>query len=436
MQQSMKTIKVLDLLLYRGNPRHVSKRNQHEVIDYLVANEEVYNLARHMAQRGVNPLEFVAVFPDGDGNLAVAEGNRRVCAAQLLTDPEKAPESARARFKALSANARDVSEINVVEFADYATAQPWLQVLHDGEQDGVGRRRWKPEQKSRATTNKSTDALAVALIDYALNKGIVSADDRAGIQVSTVTRYLANPAVRRAMGLTSQATSNTIEITTEASRFADVLADFFDGVKPDEEGKKRLHSRSVTKDWVNYAKHLEDSFGIPDMSNPTTALTSSTSTAAPAPLKRPKAVKVKISGPETRYIVRSTPVITALNQLESAKLSSLYQSLTSVRLDEHPALMTTGAWVFVETLTALHGRTTGSFTAYLSPKFASMGLDKNRGKECRLGLEYISEHGDAVKHSATFTAHDARNLNNHFATLDTLFVSLLNDCVEAKKGKP
>jgi hypothetical protein len=48
--------------------------------------------------------------------IVVAEGNRRVCAAQLLTDPQKAPESARARFKALAAKARDVSRFNVAEF--------------------------------------------------------------------------------------------------------------------------------------------------------------------------------------------------------------------------------------------------------------------------------------------------------------------------------
>lgn len=185
--------RVLDLLLYRDNPRHVHKQNQSEVIAYLLQGEEVYNLARHMSVRGINPLEVIAVFPDDDGNLVVAEGNRRVCAAQLLTDPEKAPESAKARFRKLAKKSRDVSEINVAHFTDFETAQPWLEVLHDGEQEGVGRKRWKPEQKARATSKKSTDALAVALLDYAQKEGIVSEASRKEIRVSTVTRYLANP---------------------------------------------------------------------------------------------------------------------------------------------------------------------------------------------------------------------------------------------------
>ncbi|MGK6317942.1 hypothetical protein [Sphingomonas sp. DT-204] len=88
MQPTFRPAAVLDLLLNRDNPRHVSKENQEQVIEYLLADEEVYNLARHMSQNGINPLEVVAVFPDEDGNLIVAEGNRRICAAQLLTDPQ------------------------------------------------------------------------------------------------------------------------------------------------------------------------------------------------------------------------------------------------------------------------------------------------------------------------------------------------------------
>lgn len=437
MKPEIRTVKVLDLLLYRDNPRHTSKQNQQEVIDYLVADEEVYNLARHIAHQGINPLEFVAVFPDEEGNLVVAEGNRRICATQLLVDPEKAPDASRSRFRALAANSRDVAEINVVEFDSYETAQPWLQVLHDGEQDGVGRRRWKPEQKARATTNKSTDSLAVALIDYAIEQGIISAAERSGIQVSTVTRYLANPTVRQAMGIASTATSSDIAITTDESRLAKVLADFFDGVRENEKGEKRLHSRSVSKDWLAYAKYLEETFGMSSSSATPATVGASAKPARPSPPKPAKPPRVQIAVPETRFIVRSPGIVHALNSLESTKLSSLYNSLTSVRLDEHPALMTTGAWVFVETLTALHGRvSTTNFVAYLNPKFASMGLDKGRSKECRLSLEYISEHGDAEKHSATFTATDARNLNNHFATLDSVFVSLLGDCIAAKGSKP
>lgn len=340
--------------------------------------------------------------------------------------------SARGRFKALAAKSQDVSHINIAEFGDYLTAQPWLQVLHDGEQDGIGRRRWKPEQKARATTSKSTDALAVALLDYAERHGIVSGEARRDIQLSTATRYLANPAVRRAMGLASAATSDKVVITTDVERFSKILSDFFDRIKT-----KRLHSRSITADWLRYASELESIFNAPGA--PTAPVDVGTATLAnagqPKPLRR--ATRAKIVTPETRFITRSAALIDGLNKLGSFKLASLYNSLTSIRLDEHPALLTTGAWVFLETLTALHGRTPGSdFVSYLGAKFGSWGISREQGKECKLSLDYISRHGNAQKHSGTFTAVDARNLNNHFEVLEGVFVALVGECLSAKQDAP
>lgn len=431
MQPEFRRIAVLDLLLNRENPRHVSKDNQSDIIEYLLRDEEVYNLARHMSQNGINPLEVVAVFADEDGNLVVAEGNRRICAAQLLTDPEKAPESSRARFRKLSARSRDVSQVTIAEFEEYGDAQPWLQVLHDGEQDGVGRKRWKPEQKARATTSKSTDALAVALLDYAEQQGIISKEIRQGLRVSTATRYLANPEVRRAMGLSSMATSDHIEITTSTERFAKVLVHFFDGIRAGQ-----LTSRSKTNEWLAYASELEAA--VPFEPGPRDAKARVGTGSIKKPLKKiSKGSKVRIVTPEIRFIGHSSRVAELLNELHSFKLSSLYKSLTSISLQEHPVLVTTGAWVFLECLTTLHGKTGGTeFVGYINGKTGSWHIDRERSKDCKLSLDYISGHGNAQKHSAVFTAIDAANLHNHMEVLDIVLVKLLEDCVRAKFAKP
>ncbi|WP_375452308.1 hypothetical protein [uncultured Devosia sp.] len=431
MQPSFRPASVLDLLLHRDNPRHVSKNNQEEVIEYLLASEEVYNLARHIGARGINPLEVVAVFPDDDGNLVVAEGNRRICAAQLLTDPEKAPEFARARFRAFAAKSVDVSQVNVAEFPDYATAQPWLQVLHDGEQDGIGRRRWKPEQKARATTNRSTDALAVALLDYAEQQGIISSEMRADVPVSTATRYLANPKVREAMALASSATSDKVVITTSTQEFSKIVQYFIDDLR-----SRKLHSRSVTKDWLAYADEINAAFGANRAGPATPTEVRTPAAAGGAPRKSARLTRAKIVTPETKFIAKSAGLIDSLNSLGSLKLSGLYHSLTSIRLDEHPALLTTGAWVFVENLTALHGRNPNTdFVSYLNSRLSGLGVSKDQGKDCKLSLEYISQHGNAQKHSATFTVVDARNLHNHFEVLSDLFAGLASECAATKLSK-
>lgn len=424
MQPSFRTTKVLDLLLHRDNPRHVSKHNQQEVIEYLLADEEVYNLARHMSQNGINPLEVVAVFPDEDRNLIVAEGNRRVCAAQLLTDPQKAPESLRARFKALAAKGQDVSSINTAVFSDYDTAQPWLQVLHDGEQEGVGRRRWKPDQKARATTSKSTDALAVAVLDYAEKNGLISSEIRKAVQVSTATRYLANPDVRKSMGIASAATSGTIDIVGGKERFNKSVVDLVDGIR-----SRKLHSRSVTKDWLEYASSLDEKLGA--ASGPTTSVGDEEKPQKSQIKAGSKSAKVKIISPEIKYITQSSDLISVLNSVNSFKLSSLYKSLISINLEDHPALMTTAAWVFLETLTALNGRVGGDFVSYINNKMGSFGIPKDQIRDCKLSLEYISSHGNAQKHSAKFTAIDARNLHSHFQVLDPVLVALAQGCLNS-----
>jgi len=377
-----------------------------------------------MAAHGINPLEVVAVFPDEDDNMIVAEGNRRICAAQLLTDWQKAPDKDRARFKKLAVKAQDVSQVSVAQFPDYETAQPWLQVLHDGEQDGVGRRRWKPEQKARATTSASTNALAVALLDYAAESSLLDMKEREKIQVSTVTRYLANPDVRKAIGIASTTSSDEVKITTNEQRFLKVINHFIEGVS-----SKRLHSRSRTREWLEFADEVVAAFPLEEVPiEPYKVGKSSTIKAAGKALRQ---ARVRLVSPDKRRIERSSELVAALNKLNSFKLSSLYKSLTELRLDEHPALAMTGAWAFFEALTALHGRTGGTeFTGYIATRFSTLGIGANRDnlRDWKISLSFIQDHGNAEKHSAKFTSADASNLSNHFDVLGDVIVSLVKGC--------
>lgn len=423
MASEFRPVAVLNLLLNRENPRHTPKEDQAAIIDHLLSDEEVFNLAKHMTKHGMNPLEVVAVFPDEDGNLVVAEGNRRVCAAQLLTDPSKAPSSARARFKAMAENGKDVSRVTVKEFSDYSAAQPWLQILHDGEQDGVGRRQWSPTQKARATTRKSADALAVALIDHAIDQGWLSAEDRGLIKLSTATRYLANPNVRGALGLASAATSMDLDVHADALRFESATRRFLGDI---QSGK--LGSRSVGADWRAYADNLNKDLGVVVPVAEPWRVSKRAVKPGPTTASSSRTTKVRLSAPDTSKITLSKELAEALNSLGSYKLSSLYRSLTSLRLDEHPALLTTGAWVFLEALTGLHGRYHGtSFVAYLDGKGAAW-YGREPWKAKRISLKYIEEHGNVEKHDPSFSTVDARNLHNHFRVLDELFVKLVSEC--------
>jgi hypothetical protein len=416
--------RALDLLLNRQNPRHEPKRNQAEIIEYLLRDEQVYNLARHMSANGVNPLEITAVYPDEEGNLVVAEGNRRVCALQLLNDPAKVPSDQRDRFKTLLKNAHFPETILVAVFDDYEQARPWLKILHDGEQDGVGRRRWRTEQKARFTQRSNTSTLAVRLLDYAIAAGLISKEEKDSISLTTMTRYLENPKVRAAMGIRTTSTNPEVRIDLPSDRFGPIVSRFIEDARVGI-----LHSRSKSEEWHAYATDIIEEFSTDTGRVQPQPLEVTPGPARPAPPPSGRKAILKRASPDR--IQSSDAVVTALNALGSAKLSSIYNSLTTLSLSTHPALMTAGAWVFLESLTAVHGRHPNvSFESYVQGLAGKWGLTRDEKKEIRLSIVWISESGNVEKHSPGFTSLDARNLRNHFDVLDSAIARLIAESVQ------
>jgi hypothetical protein len=85
--------------------------------------------------------------------------------------------------------------------------------------------------------------------------------------------------------------------------------------------------------------------------------------------------------------------------------------------------------MFLESLTALHGRSSGtSFESYIHGRINSWGWDKDVKKEIGLSVKYIADHGNAEKHSAVFTTLDARNLKTHFQVLNETITRLVQEC--------
>jgi len=423
MQATIRDVPALDLLLNKENPRHVPKRDQAEIIACLLEDEKVYNLARHISGHGLNPLEIIAVFTDRNGNLTVAEGNRRVCALQLLNDPDRAPTAYKKRFRALAAGIVP-QQIRIAEFESYDEAQPWLEVLHDGEQDGVGRKQWRAEQKARATLRPNRDILALSLFDHAKRKGFLTDQGRRGISLTTATRYLGNPDVRAAIGITTSPSDATVKIDVNQATFDNALVRF---LKDLTTGK--ITSRSAAKDWKKYAVDIRTSF---DTSN-NRVEPYDLSAAVPEDDDEASDVKRHRKTPIPKTIPRSDEIQQQLNRISSLKLGSLYQSLTTLRLSEHPAIIVTGSWVFIEIITAAHGRANCDFLSYLSSKITSWSFSKDQKRDITASVRYISENGNAEKHSAMFTTLSAENLINHFHILDQVIVKILSE-IQANKS--
>lgn len=238
------------------NPRHEATADEPSIIEYLVRHEQVLPLAEHICERGLSPLERLAVVPHPtlDGHFIMVEGNRRLCAMKLLRDPAKAPLSERKAFKRL-AEQRPIlpRKLDVAVFQTRELANEWIALKHSGAQGGVGTRNWNATQKSRFEESlsgvKRPNALALAVLDYAQDSGLLTPTERAAIALTTVTRYLSNPVVRSALGLAS---ASTLLIDVEESEFKAVLSQFLADLSVGTE----VNSRTKSTDRAAYGRKL------------------------------------------------------------------------------------------------------------------------------------------------------------------------------------
>jgi hypothetical protein len=100
------------LTLDKLNPRLPDMgKNPSEIniIQELVENDKVYELAQSITKNGYLPGEYLFVCKE-DSKTIVIEGNRRVAACKLLINPDIAPSAFRSRFRSL-ANNFDINEI-------------------------------------------------------------------------------------------------------------------------------------------------------------------------------------------------------------------------------------------------------------------------------------------------------------------------------------
>ncbi len=252
----MQLAKISRIQLDLTNPRHEPMETEAEVIQWMLSHEKVRQLASHIVRvGGMSPLELMAVVPHPKlgASFITAEGNRRLCALKLLNDPDKASkEPDRRYFHALKRRLeKPISDVNVVIFRTMDDARPWLELRHEGPQDGVGTKSWNAKQKTRFNAQgrgNSPNARALAVVDYAASKRLLPADDLNELALTTLTRFLGTPEVRAALGLTD---SREVEITVPDAEFDRAISRFLrDALQPESD----VHSRTDADERKRYAE--------------------------------------------------------------------------------------------------------------------------------------------------------------------------------------
>lgn len=247
------------------NPRGEPEPDEEKIRALFGAMPETLALATHLAENGQNPLDRIGIIehPKLPGHFVIREGNRRLCAMQLLRDPERAPnEATRKAFQKVASEGRPIPDkVPAVLFHEKHKARVWMSVKHEGPQGGLGTVSWGAKEKARfnregetgKTRPKNPNRQAEALLTYAVTEGLITPEERELIALTTITRYLPN--VRAALALL-----NTEDCTTNArpAEFNAALQRFLKDAK--ETGtpgvKAAAHSRSSSSERKEYAETL------------------------------------------------------------------------------------------------------------------------------------------------------------------------------------
>lgn len=137
---------VASLLLDPNNPRLpgvTPNPTQRDLIAELVEHDDVYELARDVAEHGYMPVESLVALEE-NGLTFVLEGNRRLAALKLLLSPDLAPQGWEKKFRALRP-IETVAKVGALIAPSRAAAAAILLRRHTREQT----RRWEPTMQAR-----------------------------------------------------------------------------------------------------------------------------------------------------------------------------------------------------------------------------------------------------------------------------------------------
>lgn len=408
------------IFLDQENPRHKPYETQAEVIDYLCNHESILSLARDIVEHGLNPIEQFALIPDEDAgadasSYIVAEGNRRVCALKLLHDPDLAPSKLRKGFALAATGWPGIGLLPCVIFDDRPAVDLWLTRIHDGEQGGIGRRKWSADQSARHS-GSDKDKLALKVLDYAEKKGLISADERKGT-LTTVTRYVTKAPVQAALGIDAS-DLDKIRITKREGDFDALLGKFL-GDLASGHVNSRAKGAEVFK---AYGREL-DAVKVPGQGEVVPALLDLNKAAKQAARRRTK-IKPRST------LAHEHEIMDGLKAMGSQKLVSLYNSITMIPLNPHAPLVSVGAWAFLESLSAKAGRGENQdFPSYFDKnRRAKYGLPTGKdAKAITEALKHVATSGDVTKHDGTAALFNGEQLANDMDTLKDLILKCIDD---------
>ncbi len=260
-------IPVADLVLDLANPRLVAAETQADALKALIAIGPSYfkNMMTSIKTNGLDPGDSFYVLEDPDDSEAfiVVDGNRRLAALSVLTEPSvlRNLSLSEADVKALTAAAAGyvpgtIASVDCVMFDDRSHADAWIERRHGKDLAGEGRLGWGPLEIDRFQRDHSNlDVIAFVdrntTMDLDIWKGIKAAVEK---NSSTLDRFLSSKALRQMIGLTVSTEPDGSRVPSFSGDLANVLG-VLEAIFTD------IHAKRINTRTHNSAEDIEKYLG-------------------------------------------------------------------------------------------------------------------------------------------------------------------------------
>lgn len=246
-----RVIPISKILVNTENPRFEPVKDQQEALDLMLskAGKAVLNLAKDIAQHGLNPSKRLMVIELGAGNFLPLEGNRRIVALKLLHDPEQATnKSFTEKFKEFKKEfgTQLPAEVECVVFPDKESAFRWVNLEHTGRNKGVGVLSWDSTQRQRfiAQYAGKKPSRSVQLFDFADENNL----EHDKVDATTLDRLTGTPFVREQVGINFP--EGLLDLTKSKSHVLKNLRKVFTAMSEKDFKVGDVYTSAKSKTWI------------------------------------------------------------------------------------------------------------------------------------------------------------------------------------------
>jgi hypothetical protein len=195
------TLKIEHLVLDTDNPRIRHSESQQQTLQRVVKDQgtKLVRLAESIVEHGLSPIDRLMVLEISDRpkRYVALEGNRRVAALKLLVNPAAMSgldikEGVRRGIERLVKifDKSKVEPIDCFEVSSREEGRHWIELRHNGEDQGRGVVGWKPIVAARFREKEP----AIQALDMVLEHGGFTEDQaeeiRSGFNLTTLRRVM------------------------------------------------------------------------------------------------------------------------------------------------------------------------------------------------------------------------------------------------------